>query len=190
MGIARFLEDVEKSFCRSPHEAEEFPALAVWPRRNKVFVLLGRLLNTFNHAGHSFITCAAACDILSAQVPPDVHHAQAAKIPTTSVTGQEATTCQQSTAFSNVSSSTELSQSAGSSSGSDTLSSSYAWIHICVEHYAGRIQLKSVDIRGHCTDGPMFSKIHDAYFGTGYWRRLQRALSLRVLTGIEFVHVS
>ena len=189
-GIRRFLKDVEKTFCRSPDEPGEFPASNVWRNRNKVFVLLGRVLNTFNHAGHSFITRTAACDAQNSQVLPPVQTGNEAQTSTTPPTRDGVSTCQQSIAFSDVSSSTELSQAAGSSNGSDTLSPSYAWIHVCVEHYAGRIQLKSVDIRGHCTDGPMFTKIHEAYFGTGFWRRLQRALSLRVLTGIEFVHVS
>ena len=71
-----------------------------------------------------------------------------------------------------------------------TLTEPYAWIHLCVEKRRGLLHLQSVDIKPHSTDGPVFSAIHDAYFGTGLTSKLRSVFSLRVLTGIQCVHVS
>ena len=72
---------------------------------------------------------------------------------------------------------------------SATLAPLHERIHLCVDSYTGRTYLKTIDISNTLRDGPMFTKIHEAYFGVGFWSWVRNKLSLKVLVGVEFVHV-
>lgn len=188
-GIPQFLDDLDTSFGRSSKDTDEYASSLSWPRRNKVFVLLGGLLNRWNHSGHAFITrttdsCVATEDSVSSD-----QSSQPAQSTTNNRTGWHPAVLQQHINCTCISCGGSQESSAASSSGSSTMVASYAWIHVCIESYAGRIQLKSIDIRGFPTDGPMFMKINEVYFGTGFWRLIRRTFSLRVLSSVELVHV-
>ena len=70
------------------------------------------------------------------------------------------------------------------------LTETHEWVHLCVEDCSGIVRLQSIDIRSLSTDGPVFSAIHNAYFGMSFISSLKGLLSLRALISVRFVHVS
>ena len=156
-----------------------------WPASHQLQTCswIGNLLNKFSHGGHA-VKQAAGSQLTNPQLPTYYTRGQAwANRPTHS---------SPSSGSSSESSSigTHVPSSRGVPSSSSTAASNYAWIHLCIESYAGRVSLKTVDLINIATDGPMFSAIHRAYFGEGLLRALYRFFSLRVLTGVRCVHVS
>jgi len=188
-GITQFLDVVNTSFGRSFKDPGEYASSSSWHRRNNIYLLLGRMLNRWGHNGHTFITgttssCVSAEDSVSSD-----QSSQPVQSPAISQAGCHTDVLQQHINCTCASCGRSQDSSAASSSGSSTMVASYAWIHICIESYAGRIQFKAIDLRGFPTDGPMFTKINEVYFGTGFWRLIRRTLSLRVLSSVELVHV-
>ena len=81
-------------------------------------------------------------------------------------------------------------QSSAKPSSSITLTERYEWVHLCIENRIGILHLQSIDVRPFLTDGPLFTAIHEAYFGKSFTLRVRGIISLRVLTGVRCIHVS
>lgn len=190
-GITLFLDDVDTSFGRSFKDPGEYASSSSWPRRNKLRVMLGRMLNRWSHNGHTFITGTTGSGVSTKDSVSCDKSSKPVQSPAISQAGCRSDVLQQTLncTCTSCGRSQDTSAASPSSSGSSTIVASYAWIHMCTESYAGRIQLKAIDLRGFPTDGPMFTKINEAYLGTGFWRLIRRTFSLRVLSSVELVHV-
>ena len=185
-GVTQFLDDVDTSFGRSFKDPGENACFSSRHRRNKIFVLFGRILNSWDHSGHNFITGTASSN---ASTGESVSSDSSVERPGRSGIERRSAGLQQHINCSCVSCVSSQDSSTAGSSGSCTTAASFAWIHTCIETYPGRIRLKAVDLRGFQTDGPMFTKINEAYFGTSFWRPIRRIFTLRTLTSVELVHV-
>ena len=153
-----------------------------------MLVAYGRFLNAFSHLGHGFITATG-----SANSPQSKRLGQPQDC---SAGGVQKSLGASSSPKRRSSSSPKSEERNGSpgpsnsgSSGSATLAPLHEWVHLCVDSYTGRTYLKAIDISNTLRDGPMFTKIHEAYFGVGFWPWVRNKLSLKVLMGVEFVHV-
>ena len=189
-GISRLIRDIDISTKSNSLESLT-PRLYRLLPRSKYGLRLESFLSLFLHAGHIY-----AAGILGTQDTSCWWKGQTLKSPVTRTRSSEPN-CSRSRAGpasinspSSNSSSTEhpSPQPLSEISGSVTLAETYEWLHLCVEH-RGILSLRSVDIRSLLTDGPVFSAIHDAYFGQSFTMRLRRLLSFRTLSSVRSVHV-
>lgn len=167
----------------------EYAYSSGWHRRNWIFVVLGMILNRWSHSGHNLVTGTSRSDVSTGGSVSSDQSSQLVPSSTVSSTGSSPGNLQHNTNCACALCSASQCSSIDGSSGSSTLAASYAWIHICVETYAGRMRLKAVDIRGCLTDGPMFTKINGTYYQAGSLHSMRRIFSLRVLASVELVHV-
>ena len=191
-GVAHLLKDIDGTVKRNPLEMGHYPR----GRRSKLSGRIGNLLNLFSHTSH-FIMLGLPT-LLGGSIGSSARTSKAVKAdskctkPVPNKLRKASLSLAPTITCSPASSSTRSSspRSVSQPSSSATLTEPYAWVHLCIEKRSGVLHLQSVNIRSLVTDGPVFSAIHDAYFGQGLVSRLRSIFSLRVLEVVQCVHVS